>query len=76
MSRDAVDDLSDLDEATVDAIRAAVDHQERRELQRLQLRRLVDLRSREEIDDAPDRLSPELAALRVEMPVKSLLLAP
>ena len=36
MSRDAVDDdLRDLDEATVDAIRAAVDHQERRELQRL-----------------------------------------
>ena len=35
MARDAVDDLSDLDEATVDAIRAAVDHQERRELQRL-----------------------------------------
>ena len=35
MSREAVDDLSDLDEATVDAIRAAVDHQERRELQRL-----------------------------------------
>ena len=35
MSRDAVDDLSDLDEATVAEIRAAVDHQERRELQRL-----------------------------------------
>ena len=36
MARDAVDDdLRDLDEATVDAIRAAVDHQERRELQRL-----------------------------------------
>ena len=35
MARAAVDDLSDLDEATVEAIRAAVDHQERRELQRL-----------------------------------------
>mgnify|MGYP004326570257 CR=1 FL=1 len=35
MARDAVDDLSDLDEATVAEIRAAVDHQERRELQRL-----------------------------------------
>jgi len=35
MAREAVDDLRDLDEATVDAIRAAVDHQERRELQRL-----------------------------------------
>ena len=36
MARDAADDdLRDLDEATVDAIRAAVDHQERRELQRL-----------------------------------------
>ena len=35
MARDAVDDLSDLDEETVAEIRAAVDHQERRELQRL-----------------------------------------
>ena len=36
MARDAVDDdLRDLDDATVEAIRAAVDHQERRELQRL-----------------------------------------
>ena len=36
MARDAVDDdLRDLDEATVEAIRDAVDHQERRELQRL-----------------------------------------
>ena len=31
----AEDDLADLDASTVDAIRAAVDHQERRELQRL-----------------------------------------
>lgn len=49
----------------------ALDEVDQRELQRLQLRRLVDLRSREEIDDAPDRLSPELAALRVEMPVRA-----
>ncbi|WP_236234248.1 tyrosine-protein phosphatase [Pseudomonas tohonis] len=52
---------------TLDALEEA----DQRELQRLQLRRLVDLRSRQEIDDAPDRLPPELAALRVEMPVRA-----
>ncbi|AOE87344.1 tyrosine-protein phosphatase [Pseudomonas sp. TCU-HL1] len=38
-------------------------------LQRLGLQRVVDLRSPAEIDDAPDRLPPDLLARRIELPV-------
>lgn len=40
-------------------------------LQRLQLQRVVDLRSRQEISDAPDRLPPKLMKRRVEMPISA-----
>ncbi|MCO7572926.1 tyrosine-protein phosphatase [Pseudomonas chlororaphis] len=43
--------------------------EDQRSLQRLQLQRVVDLRSRQEIADAPDRLPPELMERRIEMPI-------
>ena len=46
-----------------------LDENEQHQLERLHLARIVDLRSRQEIEDAPDRLPPELLAKRVEMPI-------
>lgn len=45
--------------------------EDQRRLQRLQLQRVVDLRSREEIADAPDRLPPALMERRIEMPISA-----
>lgn len=46
-----------------------LDEDDQRYLERLQLQRIVDLRSRQEIEDAPDQLSATLLKRRVEMPI-------
>ena len=57
-----MDDLADLDASTVDAIREAIDHQERRELQhdmRAQLAGLGDLGLPPDNGDKPAAAVPE-----------------
>jgi protein-tyrosine phosphatase len=46
-----------------------LDESDQRYLERLQLLRVVDLRSQQEVEDAPDRLPPALLARRIEMPI-------
>lgn len=48
--------------------------QDQEHLQQLGLQRVVDLRSPEEVNDAPDRLPPDLLARRIELPVTAGIL--